>query len=74
MKNTDEPGNYVICINGHLGEYWAARFEGLSITLTEDGETWLTGKVVDQAALHSILRTIRDSGLELISVNRLESD
>ena len=70
MKETHEPGTYTIRIKGHLSQNSAARFEGMSIALSEDGETHLTGQITDQAALHGLLRTIRDAGLELLSVNR----
>ena len=70
MNETHEPGTYIIRIKGHLSKQSATRFEGMSIALSEDGETHLTGQVTDQAALHGILRTIRDAGLELLSVNR----
>jgi len=70
MNETHEPGTYTIRIKGHLSQNSAARFEGMSIALSEDGETHLTGQVTDQAALHGLLRTIRDAGLELLSVNR----
>ena len=65
----DTPEIYQIRIMGHLGRQWADRFEELSITLEEDGTTLLTGPVADQAALHSILRRIRDLGIPLLSVN-----
>jgi len=67
-----EPGLYEIRIKGHLGSRWAGWFEGLTITLEEDGFTVLTGPVIDQAALHSLLRKVRDLGLPLLSVNRVE--
>ncbi len=60
---------YQIRIKGHLGRQWADRFEELSITLEDDGTTLLTGPVVDQSALHGILRKIRDLGIPLLSVN-----
>ena len=66
---TGQPMIYQIRIQGHLGRHWADRFEELSITLEEDGTTLLTGPVVDQAALHGILRKIRDLGAQLLSVN-----
>lgn len=50
---------------------WTDWFEGLSITLLEDGDTLLTGPVVDQAALYGLLKKVRDLGLPLVSVNRL---
>jgi hypothetical protein len=63
---------YQIRIQGHLGPEWADWFGGLSITLEENGETLLHGPVVDQAALHGVLRKVRDLGMPLISVNRLK--
>jgi hypothetical protein len=65
---------YTIRIKGHLGAQWAEWFDGLTITLHADGDTLLTGPIVDQAALHGLLRKVRDLGLPLISVNRTESD
>jgi hypothetical protein len=65
---TGQPMIYQIRIKGHLGRQWADQFEELSITLEEDGTTLLTGPVVDQAALHGILRMIRDLGAPLLSV------
>ncbi len=63
---------YVIRIKGHLDDRWADWFGGLTITLEDNGETLLTGPVVDQAALHGLLRKVRDLGMELLSVNRIE--
>jgi hypothetical protein len=60
---------YQIRVKGHLGRQWQDRFEGLSIALEADGTTLLTGRVVDQAALHGILRKIRDLGIDLVAVN-----
>ena len=68
IKGYDEPGLYEIRIKGHLDNRWAARFDGLTITIEDDGETLLTGKVVDQAALYGLLRKVRDLGMPLISV------
>ena len=59
---------YQIRIKGHLGHHWSDWFEGLTIQLTDNGETVLTGSVVDQAALHGVLRRVRDVGLPLLSV------
>lgn len=64
---------YQIRIKGHLGRQWVDRFEGLVITLEENGSTLLTGPVVDQAALHGILRKIRDLGIALLSVNTVHA-
>ena len=68
----DQPMIYQIRLKGHLGQQWAASFEGLTLTLEEDGDTLLTGPVTDQAALHGLLRKVRDLGLSLLSVNRVE--
>lgn len=66
---TNQPMIYQIRVQGHLGRQWADRFEKLIITLEDDGTTLLTGPVVDQAALHGVLRKIRDLGIPLLSVN-----
>jgi hypothetical protein len=63
---------YEIRIKGHLGSEWADWFEGLTIQLEENGETVLTGPVADQAALHGLIKKVRDVGLPLISVVPLE--
>ncbi len=68
----DESGLYEIRIKGHLDNQWADWFEGLTITLEENGDTLLTGPVVDQAALHSLIKKIRDLGMPLVSVCPLE--
>jgi hypothetical protein len=67
------PTIYQIRIEGHLGPVWTYWFDGLSITLQDDGDTLLTGAVVDQAALHGVLRKVRDLGVPLVSINRLEA-
>ena len=67
-----EPLVYQIRIKGHLDPHWASWFEGLAITLEDNGETLLTGPLVDQAALHGVLKKVRDLGVPLISVNRME--
>ena len=67
-----EPGLYEIRIKGHLDDRWADWFEGLTITLEDNGDTLLSGPVVDQAALHGLLRKVRDLGIPLLSVNRVE--
>jgi hypothetical protein len=63
-----KPTVYRIRIKGHLGHEWTDWFEGLTITLEEDGTTLLTGPVVDQAALHGLLKKMRDLGMPLLSV------
>lgn len=64
---------YQIRLKGQLGREWEEWFEGLAITLEDNGETLLTGPVADQAALHGLLRKVRDLGIPLVSVNRDES-
>ena len=63
-----QPLVYQIRIKGHLGRQWADWFGGLTITLQDNGETLLTGPVVDQAALYGLLRKVRDVGMPLLSV------
>ena len=60
---------YQIRFKGHLGPQWTDWFEGLTITLEDNGDTLLTGPVIDQAALYSLLRKVRDLGMPLLSVN-----
>ena len=67
-----QPMVYQIRIKGHLGSQWTDWFEGLTITLEEDGDTLLTGPVIDQAALHGLLKKVRDLGMPLVSVSSLE--
>jgi hypothetical protein len=62
---------YQIRVEGHLGAQWTDWFEGLTITLEENGETRLSGPVVDQAALFGVLKKVRDLGLPLVSVFRV---
>jgi hypothetical protein len=64
-----EPMAYQIRIKGHLGSQWSDWFGGLTITLEDNGDTLLTGVVVDQAALHGLLRKVRDAGMPLVSVS-----
>ena len=71
--NPGQPLIYQIRIQGHLGRHWTGWFGGLTITLEANGETLLTGPVVDQAALHGLLRKVRDLGMPLLSVLRIES-
>ena len=64
----DKPWRCELRIKGHLDDRWAAWFEGLTITREDNGETLLRGPVADQAALHGLLRNVRDVGMPLISV------
>jgi hypothetical protein len=74
VPTTDAPhiSVYQIRLKGHLGREWTDWFEGLTITLAENGDTLLTGPVVDQAALHGLLKKVRDLGLTLISINQVQ--
>jgi len=65
---------YQIRIKGHLDSQWTDWFEGLTITLEEDGSTLLTGPVIDQAALYGLLKKVRDLGLPLVSVVQVQID
>ena len=65
----NQPGCYQIRLKGQLDSKWTEWFEGMSITLEEDGNTLLTGPVIDQAALHGLLKKIRDLGLTLLAIN-----
>ena len=69
-----QPLGYQIRIKGHLGHQWTDWFGGLAITLEDNGDTLLTGLVADQAALHGLLRRVRDVGLPLISVRPIHHD
>ena len=71
-NDLNQPMVYQIRIKGHLGPQWTDWFEGLAITLEDDGDTLLTGPVVDQAALHGLLRKVRDLGMPLISAIRVK--
>jgi hypothetical protein len=74
-KKTSMPQEfYQIRIKGHLDDKWADRFEGLTLTREDNGETLLTGPVVDQAALHGLLRKVRDLGLPLVAVIHVEPE
>jgi hypothetical protein len=70
--NLDHPMIYQIKVRSHLGSDWTEWFEGLTVTLEENGNTLLTGPVIDQAALYGLLKKVRDLGMILISVNCLE--
>ncbi len=63
---------YEIRLQGYLEARWVKWFDGLTITLEKNGETLLTGPVADQAALHGLLRKVRDLGLPLLSINLVQ--
>jgi hypothetical protein len=62
---------YQIRLKGHLGRQWTDWFDGLTITLEDSGDTLLTGPLADQAALHGLLKKVRDLGLTLLSLNQV---
>ena len=68
-----DAGHHEIRIGGRLAPRWALRFDGMDLTAADDGTTVLSGPVADQAALHGVLTRIRDLGLALVSVTRLDA-
>ena len=72
VRNFNRVELYEIRIKGHLADRWSPWFDGLTITLQENGDTLLTGPVVDQAALHGLLKKVRDSGMTLLSVTHID--
>ena len=68
-----EAGRYEIRLKGHLDGRWAAWFDGLSLSHQPDGTTVIHGPIADQAALHGLLQKVRDTGLPLVSVTRVEA-
>lgn len=74
LLNDKEPVFYEIRLKGHLAYRWAYWFEGFTIKLEESGDTILTGPVVDQAALHGLLKKVRDLNMSLLSVNQVKLD
>ena len=70
--NAGQPMIYQIRIKGQLSPAWTDWFEGLTITLEEEGDTLLTGPVVDQSALHGLLKKVRDLGIPLVSVVQVQ--
>ena len=71
-KPTSQLVVYQIRLKGHLGSQWTDWFGGLTITLEDNGDTLLTGPVIDQAALHGLLKKVRDLGMPLVSVSPVE--
>lgn len=74
MPIPDQPSVYQIRISGHLDRQWSDWFDGMVITLEGDGDTLLIGPVADQAALHGLLKKVRDLGMTLVSVNPVLPD
>lgn len=70
--DSNQPTIYQIKIKSHLSSDWTDWFEGLTITPEEDGDTLLTGPVIDQAALYGLIKKVRDLGMTLISVNPVQ--
>jgi hypothetical protein len=68
------PGRYEIRVQGHLTDRWAASFDGCSLTRHADGTTVISRPDIDQAALHGLLRRVRDVGLPLVSVLHVQPD
>jgi hypothetical protein len=68
----DDAGQYEVRLKGHLDSRWSAWFDGLSLTEDSDGTTVIHGSVIDQAALHGLLQKVRDLGLPLVSVARVD--
>ena len=73
QPDTSQPIVYQIRLKGHLDDEWSEWFDGLTITLEENGETLLTGPMIDQAALNGLLKKVRDRGITLVSVNPIRS-
>ncbi len=65
-------GRYEIRVKGHLASRWSTRFDGMTLTTHDDGTTLIEGPVVDQSALHGLLRAVGDIGLPLLSVTQVE--
>jgi len=73
-NNHSQPKQYEIRLQGHIDAQWANWFEGFEITHTTDGETILTGAVIDEVALYGFLRNIRNLGIPLIALNRIKTN
>jgi hypothetical protein len=72
-SDPEQPLIYQIRVKGHLDRQWTEWFGGLVITLDDDGNTLLTGPVVDQSALYGLVKKVRDLGMPLLSVNPVEA-
>lgn len=73
-QSPQQPNVYQIRFKGHLNGDWTDWFEGLTITLEDNGDTLLTGSLMDQSALHGLLKKVRDLGLSLVSVSLVEAN
>ncbi len=73
IERSDQPATYQVKLKGHLDAQWSHWFSGLTVTLAGNGQTVLTGRVADQAALHGLLKKVRDLGMPLISVNLVQT-
>lgn len=71
-REYDKPGIYKIMVKGHLDQKWSDWFDGFSIEFQPDDETLLVGPVNDQPALHGLLAKLRDLGLPILNIERLE--
>jgi len=69
-----EAGRYEIRLTGRLDAQWGAWFDGLTVSQDSDGTTVISGPIADQSALHGVLQRVRDLGLPLVSVTRLDTD
>ena len=65
---------YQIRIKGRLDQEWSDWFEGLTIAVDDNGDTLMSGPVADQAALHGLLKKVRDLGMPLLSITCVEND
>ena len=74
ISPADGAERYEIRLKGHLGNRWATWFDGMTLTTNSDGTTTLDGIIVDQSALHGLLQKVRDAGMPLVSVTRIEPD
>ena len=72
-SDPNQPIVYQIRVKSHLSPDWKNWFDGLTIAIEENGDTLLTGPVIDQAALYGLLKKVRDLGMPLISVNPVET-
>jgi len=72
INPSPESGLYQIRIRGSLDEKWSDWFDGFTLTWTDQNETVLTGRVLDQAGLHGILARVRDLGLDLLLVKKID--